>query len=213
MEQLKRFLTEELKINDDRIINEFVLYNDLIFEWNKKINLISRKQESIEKNLLDSIYFLTKHKLKGNEHIIDVGTGGGFPGIPLKILYPELKLTLLDSTQKKINAVNDIILKMNFENTIAIWGRAEDKSKESEFINRFDAVITLAVSTLDNIYKWCKGFLNKDGYIISLKGGDMTGEIKKLKNLNSDIDIQTLEFKFDNYPGLLTDKKAVILKI
>lgn len=212
MEHLKRFLTVELKINDKGIFNEFELYNDLILDWNDKINLISRKQENIEKNILDSVFFLTKHQLKGDENIIDIGTGGGFPGIPLKILYPGLRLTLLDSTQKKINAVDDIISVMGLNNTVAVWDRAEEKSKESEYKSKYDIVTTLAVSSLVNIYKWCRGFLKKTGYMICLKGGDISEEIEDLNSYKGKIDCNIIEYSFDGYGDLLQDKKIVIIR-
>ena len=212
MEHLKRFLTVELKINDNGIFNEFELYNDLILDWNYKINLISRKQENIEKNILDSVFFLTKHQLKGDENIIDIGTGGGFPGIPLKILYPGSRLTLLDSTQKKINAVDDIISVMGLNNTVAVWGRAEEKSKESEYKSKYDIVTTLAVSSLVNIYKWCRGFLKKTGYMICLKGGDISEEIEDLNSYKGKIDCNIIEYSFDGYGDLLQDKKIVIIR-
>lgn len=212
MEQLRRFLGEELNVTDEDIIGRFSLYNELILNRNKKINLISRKQENIEKNILDSVFFLTKHQLKGNENIIDVGTGGGFPGIPLKIIYPGLRLTLLDSTQKKINAVKDIITVMGLNNTDAVWGRAEEKSTDREFKGKYNIVITLAVSALDNIHKWCKDFLKRDGHIICLKGGDIENELKALNRLKAEIDVTVINYAFENFPGNLIDKKAVIIK-
>lgn len=212
MEQLRRFLIEELNITGENIINRFSFYNDLILDLNKKINLISRKQENIEKNILDSVFFLTKHRFKGNENIIDVGTGGGFPGIPLKILYPELKLTLLDSTKKKIIVVNEIITAMGLNNADAVWGRAEEKSKEPEFKGKYDIVITLAVSALGNIYKWCRDFLKKDGYILCLKGGDISDELKAISKLKTKTDIDVIEFTYNNFRDILPYKKAVIIK-
>jgi 16S rRNA (guanine527-N7)-methyltransferase len=212
MEQLRRYIQNELNITGENIINKFSLYNQLILEWNKKINLISRKRENTEKNLLDSIFFLANHHLKGDEIIIDVGTGGGFPGIPLKILYPGIKLTLLDSTQKKIKAVEDIIRKMNLKDCTAIWGRAEEISKENEFKGKFDIVITLAVSSLVNIYKWCKGFLKKNGYMICLKGGDVKEEIEDLDRCKDKIDYNIIEYSFDGYGDFLQNKKIVIIR-
>lgn len=212
MEQLKKFIKEELNITDDKIINKFSQYNELILEQNKKINLISRKQENIEKNILDSVFFLTKHQLKGNENIIDIGTGGGFPGIPLKILYPGLRLTLMDSTHKKINAVNDLIYLMGLNNTNAVWGRAEEKSKEPEFKGNYDIVITLAVSTLGNIYKWCRDFLKKSGYMLCLKGGDISDELNTVSKLKTKICTDVIEYTYRNFQDILPYKKAVIIK-
>jgi 16S rRNA (guanine527-N7)-methyltransferase len=212
MKQLIKFLREEFSISNEKIINDFSLYNELILKWNSKINLISRKQNSIEKNILDSVFFLTKHSLKGDERILDAGTGGGFPGIPLKIIYPDIKLTLLDSTKKKIIAVNDIITKMGLNNTDAVWGRAEEKSKEREFKGKYDVVIALAVSTLENIYKWCNGFLKKEGYIICLKGGDILDELKAFAKFRAKINIEIIEYTFNNFQDVLPYKKAVILK-
>ena len=89
MKSLSVFLEKELYItNTNVLISQFEKYEELLLNWNKKLNLVSRKTTSIEEHILNSIFFLTKYKFNGNENIIDIGTGGGFPGIPLKIIYP-----------------------------------------------------------------------------------------------------------------------------
>jgi len=211
MEIIRKFLMEELNIADDEIMRQFELYNELILSWNSRINLISRKQQSIEQNLLDSVFFLSKFKLKGDEYVMDTGTGGGFPGIPLKILFPGIRVTLLDSTLKKINALSDIVKSLGLNDTEAVRGRAEEVSGDEKFRFKYDAVVTLYVSSLVNIYKWCKGFLRNDGYMICLKGGDLREEIRDLKKHNPDFEI--IEYSFPGYGELLKEKKLVIVRI
>jgi len=123
MNLLKKFLEEELSISGERVIKEFNDYNKYLTEWNSKVNVISRKNESIENIVLNSIFFLTKYKFNSRAKVVDIGTGGGFPGIPLKILFPDTEITLCDSIRKKINVVDDIIKQMGLINAEAICSR------------------------------------------------------------------------------------------
>src|SRR5690606_3538736 len=137
MHLLEKFLSEELKIKEtDLFLKLFSEYQTLLLEWNYKINLISRKSDSIENHILNSIFFLTKYPLTGKESIVDVGTGGGFPGIPLKILYPELSLTLLDSITKKTMVLEDITQKLGLD-AVILSGRAEEISLKPNFNGNF----------------------------------------------------------------------------
>ncbi|MEZ4821729.1 MAG: RsmG family class I SAM-dependent methyltransferase [Ignavibacteria bacterium] len=115
MNLLKKFLNDELHLDAEIYIEQFIKYETLLLDWNKKINLISRKSTSIEDHILNSIFFLTRYDISGIRSLVDIGTGGGFPGIPLKILYPDLEMVLLDSIRKKIIVVEDIAEQMNFK--------------------------------------------------------------------------------------------------
>jgi 16S rRNA (guanine527-N7)-methyltransferase len=148
--------------------------------------------------------------LNGNENIIDVGTGGGFPGIPLKILYPNLKLTFLDSIHKKVKALDDIIVKMSFENTNAVCSRVEDLSNKKEYSKKYDIVISKTVASLDKLYKWGNVFLNDNGKMICIKGGNISDELNILKRKNSYIKSEIISFSFDD-EYKVEDKKIVVI--
>lgn len=209
MKLAEQFLIQELGILQPlEILNKFNRYEKLLLEWNEKINLVSRKTGSIENHIINSIFFLKKYPLKGSEKIIDIGTGGGFPGIPLKILYPELEITLLDSIRKKITVVSDIAEKMNLGIEV-LTGRAEELSKKQNYKAKFDVVISKAVSTLDNLYTWGHDFLNDSGRMVCLKGGDLKTELSELLHKNT-VKTEIIEYSFPSEYNI-EDKKIVII--
>jgi 16S rRNA (guanine527-N7)-methyltransferase len=211
MQILKLFLEKELNIKNDKIIENFINYEKLLFEWNIKINLVSRKTTSIESHILNSIFFLAKYTFPGNSKIIDIGTGGGFPGIPLKIIMSGLNIMLADSIQKKIKAVKDIISKLELNDVRIICGRAEDLSKKKEYSKKFDIVIAKSVSTLDNLYAWSVELAKNRGEMIFIKGGDISGELISLENKFKNIDYKIINYDFDKIYGI-EDKKIVLIK-
>lgn len=180
------------------LLEDFVYY---LLYWNKKINLVSRRYEDNiwTKHILGSISFLFRYKLEPESKIIDVGTGGGLPGIPLAILCPDLQVTVADSIQKKIKAVHSIVSQLRLQNVHPVCGRAENLTTKNEYYQSFDYVIARAVSTIKNVIKWTKPFLNvsstssgkisvpqnnytlRRGTILLLKGGELTHEIEEAK--------------------------------
>ena len=209
MELLKNFLEEHLLITSDKVFADFELYNRLLMEWNSKINLISRKNYDIENNVLNSIFFLTKYPLKGNEKIVDIGTGGGFPSIPLKIIYPGLKVTLNDSINKKIKVLNDIIRQMNLIDTETVWGRAEEINSNKEYFRQYDIAISKSVAGLDKLYLWSREFLNRNGRMLAIKGGDISDEKKLMKKFPS-CKIKEIDFEFEEKYNII-DKKLIVI--
>ena len=146
---------------------------EIYFEINKKINLISRKDfENFYLHHIIHSLSITKFDLikKSNTKIIDLGTGGGFPGIPLAIYFNKNNFILVDSIKKKINAVNNIIKKINLKNTNCINDRAENLNENA------DVIISRSVSSVDNIIEWTKSSLKTNGKLILLKGGNVNKE-------------------------------------
>ena len=174
---------------------------EIYFEINKKINLISRKDfENFYLHHIIHSLSITKFELikKSNTKIIDLGTGGGFPGIPLAIYFNKNNFILVDSIKKKINAVNNIIKKINLKNTNCINDRAENLNENA------DVIISRSVSSVDNIIEWTKSSLKTNGKLILLKGGNVN---KELKNIRSRFTIYKLDDIYsDNY---FTDKKII----
>lgn len=162
-------------------ISKFSQFHDLIIEWNEKINLISRKNiDKVEsQHLLHSLAIAKVISFKENTKVLDVGTGGGFPGIPLAIAFPNVQFTFVDSIQKKINAVKDMVQRLELYNVTVINGRAENVH------GKFDFVTARAVAQTEKLVGWTLKKINKkssgndlaNGYFL-LKGGDLTEELE-----------------------------------
>ncbi len=170
--------------------------------WNTKINLISRKDFDLfyERHVLHSLSISKFIQFEDESHILDFGTGGGFPGIPLSILFPNCNFLLVDSVQKKINVVNNVIDELNLNNAQTKWTRVE------QIDGKFDYITGRAVKDIGQILKWTKPLLNgksikKKSGIYYLKGGDFFQELKqagmksKVFNLNEVIEGEFFETK------------------
>lgn len=154
---------------------------DLYSHWNSQINVISRKDIDLlyERHILHSLGIAKVCSFLPGQHVLDVGTGGGFPGIPLAILFPETQFLLVDSIGKKIKVVNEVATGIGLKNLIAIHTRAEQVNQ------KFDFVVSRAVTQLKDFYPWVRGkFKNsslsnvKNG-VLYLKGGDLTDELRE----------------------------------
>ncbi|AZA85932.1 16S rRNA (guanine(527)-N(7))-methyltransferase RsmG [Chryseobacterium shandongense] len=167
----------------EKQIEQFGKLEDLYHEWNEKINVISRKDmESLyEKHILHSLGVAKVMEFAPGTKVLDIGTGGGFPGIPLAILFPETEFTLIDSIGKKITVVKAVAEGVGLQNVNAIHGRAE-KLKE-----KFHFVVSRAVTQMPEFLKWLKGKFEKEQFnpkhngILYLKGGDLAEELAGLK--------------------------------
>lgn len=212
MELLRTFLQKELKVDNIKIIENFDNFNKYLLEWNEKVNLISRKSQSIESQVLNSIFYLIKIIIPNNSYIVDIGTGGGFPGIPLKILRDDLKILLVDSIVKKTNAVKDMTEKLHLKNVEIKTGRAEEISIQQKYKEKFDIVTAKSVAPLDKLFLWSKSFLKRKGKMIFIKGGDISEELNLLKKKNRNINVEVIGFEFDSNYGI-EDKKIVIINM
>ena len=170
---------------DDKSIEAFKIYKGLLIEWNKKINIttITDDVEIDTKHFLDSLTPLSTGLFYGSKKVIDVGTGGGFPGVPLKIYNSELEVTLLDSLNKRIKFLEEVIEKLKLAKNIeAIHGRAEEFSRTVEYREAYDICVSRAVASLDTLSEYCLPFVKVGGHFISMKGPDVEEEIKLSKN-------------------------------
>lgn len=159
----------------------FLKYKDLILEWNQKFNLTAIKDESdiIIKHFLDSLV-IGKYINSGN--LIDIGTGAGFPGIPLKILFPHMEMTLVDSTNKKILFLKEVKKELCLENISFIHKRAEEMGVDSLYREKFSFVVSRAVSNLQVLSELCIPLLKVNGSFIAMKGPGAEEEIKLSKS-------------------------------
>ncbi len=138
-------------------------FKNLLFDWNKKINLVSRKnEENIWKgHIALSLSMLFKIEFRSGMKILDLGTGGGFPGIPLSIMLPECSFVLMDSTQKKVTTVQSMVDSLDLSNVKTVWGRAEELHGKPHFHHSFDAIVVRSVSNLSNLLAWGLPFLKR----------------------------------------------------
>lgn len=176
-------LNEGLPFDTDKY-EKFIIYKDLIQEWNEKINLtaITEDNDIIKKHFIDCIKGFRFTELRNANNIIDVGTGAGFPGIPLKIMAPDKNVVLLDSLNKRINFLNEVISKLKLTKIEAIHGRAEEFSRKAEFREKFDIAVSRAVANMTLLSELCIPYVRVDGYFMALKGPAVENELNEAKN-------------------------------
>lgn len=167
-------LTEKMKEQFDR-------YFELLVEWNRIMNLtgITDYNEVNEKHFLDSLAIVKVQDMEMISTVIDIGTGAGFPGIPLKIVYPHLKVTLLDSLNKRIKFLNCVIQELALEDISALHGRAEDFAKKGEYRERYDLCVSRAVASLATLSEYCLPYVKRNGLFVSYKSGEIEEELCK----------------------------------
>ena len=162
---------------------QFMRYKDMLKEWNEKMNLtaITEDEEIISKHFIDSIQAFQFDELKDAMTLIDVGTGAGFPGLPIKIMKPELKVTLLDSTNKKLGFLKVVSQELKLNNVEFIHSRAEDGSRKIGYRDSYDIAISRAVANLSLLTELCLPYVKIGGHFIALKGPAVDQEIDDAK--------------------------------
>jgi len=215
LNEFKELMKENLKgLNielSDLQLKQFYDYMNILLEWNKFMNLtgITEPEEVITKHFIDSLTVLDK--IDKNASIIDVGTGAGFPGIPIKIAFPEAKVVLLDSLNKRIKFLNEVIEKLGLKNIETIHGRAEEYGRNKNHREKYDIAIARAVAPLNILLEYLMPFVKTEGKCLCMKGSSSEEEIKNSKNavkiLGGEL-IKTEDFYIPN-----TDMKRRIIQV
>ncbi len=183
LEEFQKIFEEECQKNqiqyDAKKAELLYQYMKLILEWNEKINVtaIKEEQEFIVKHYVDSLSI--SNYVRDAKRILDIGTGGGFPGIPLKIYHLDKEFTLIDSVNKKITVINDVIEQLKLSGIEALHVRAEDLARDSQYREQFDVVTTRAVSRLATIAEYMLPFVKIGGKAICMKGPNVEEEMEE----------------------------------
>lgn len=179
----KSIRTLGMDIHSDQI-RQFYDYYQILIKWNSYMNLtaITEFGDVVQKHFVDSLSIVRVKNLMDVDNFIDIGTGAGFPGIPLKIMYPHIKVTLLDSLRKRIDFLNQVVEVLNLKNVEAIHGRAEDYAKPGQKREQYDLCVSRAVANLSTLAEYCLPYVKIGGMFISYKSGNIEQELNDAKN-------------------------------
>ena len=174
-----RLQTLQIDTNDN-MLHQYVTYYEMIVEKNKVMNLtaITEFPDFVEKHFMDSLSLVKATDLTKIHYVMDVGTGAGFPAIPLKIAFPHLHITMLDSLQKRVGFLDEVIAELGLSNTNAVHGRAEDLGHNPKYREKYDLCVSRAVANLSTLSEYCIPFVKKGGLFISYKSGGSIDEIQ-----------------------------------
>ena len=181
MKQLTDALTDMGVSYDDEMLRKFRKYMELILEWNEKVNLtaITDQEEFIKKHYVDSVAICAFSQMKEAKTVIDVGTGAGFPGVPLAILHPEKEFLLMDSLNKRIKIIDGISQEIGLKNVSFRHGRAEELAQNKEYREQFDLCVSRAVANLAVLSEYCLPFVKVGGWFAPYKTGAIDAELNE----------------------------------
>lgn len=209
MKELSKIIN--IEITDEQLLSYFT-YMNLLLEWNEKVNLtaITEVNEVILKHFIDSMTVLKF--LEESKDIIDVGTGAGFPGIPIAIMNPNKRITLLDSLNKRINFLNEVCNELKIDNIKTIHGRAEDFGQNKDYREKYDIAISRAVANMTTLSEYLIPFIKLGGRCICMKGNEIEEELEQAKYVIKLLGGKIERVEKFNLPNSDIERNIVIIK-
>lgn len=199
---------------DDQQVNKFKMYYKMLLEWNEKINLttITSQEEVMLKHFIDSLMVLKFVNIEKSHKLIDIGTGAGFPGVPIKIYRQEIELTLLDSLQKRLVFLGELLNKLNLSATV-VHARAESAAQTQVYREAYDFAVSRAVAPLNVLVEYCLPFVKPGGIFIAMKSQKVNQEINisklAIKSIGGEIiDVQTFQLPDASERAMVKIKKT-----
>lgn len=227
MEKTEKLTEEILYIQEEfdkigvkltnRQASQFKMYADLLVEWNSFMNLtaITDFKEIVQKHFIDSaayVFLPDVSRETSEEYMIDVGTGAGFPGIPLKILFPQWKIVLMDSLNKRIKFLDEVIQRLELKNIRTVHGRAEELAQKKEYREQFSLCVSRAVANLATLSEYCLPFIKKGGFLVSYKSGEVADELKNAEKAIKILGGERQQPIYFNLPGTDIQRSFIIIK-
>ena len=203
VEKFKKILSEYGYLLSEHQFEQFIKYYELLVEWNERMNLtaITEFEEVLLKHFADSLSIIKVIDLNTVSSLIDIGTGAGFPGIPIKIMYPDLNVTLLDSLQKRIGFLDEVISVLKLDKINTIHGRAEDFAKTDKLRESYDICVSRAVANLSSLTELCLPYVKVDGSFISYKSDkvndELSGAVKAIEMIGGSLEKKEI-FNIEN---------------
>lgn len=195
-------------------IRQFEVYHDQLLLWNKKSNLLSRRDESriVERHFVESAALCRFNVLLEAASVLDLGAGAGFPGVPLKVVLPQLKLSLLDSNRMKTLFLKDVIKHLKLLDVEVICERAENVALRHVYRHKFDVVVTRAVASLEKLYGWAADFLRPGGHLVAMKGPDIRKELSALEQQHGHLEFKLEKLRLPETTGQIRESTVIFVQ-